>query len=172
MSFMTDTVFVDTNVLVYARDAREPAKQIATAKWLDRLWRERCGRVSVQVLNEYYVTVTRKLKPGLTEDEAWDDVQSLLSWDPQPVNREVLAAARTVERRFRLSWWDSLIVAAAELQECAVLLSEDLQAGARYGMVTVVSPFDSAIAESSAPYTAIPRSPPQHRRPGRPQRAR
>jgi predicted nucleic acid-binding protein len=169
---MTDAIFVDTNILVYARDSSDQPKQIVAARWLDLLWRDRRGRISVQVLNEYYVTVTRKLKPGLAEDEAWDDVQNLLAWDPQPINREVLSAARIIERRFRLSWWDSLIVAAAELQECTLLLSEDLQAGARYGMVTVRNPFDSSVAELPAPYVSIPKSSPQHRRPGRPLRAR
>lgn len=57
---MTDTVFADTNVLVYARDTAHPDKQAMAMHWLERLWREQKGRTSHQVLNEYYVTVTRK----------------------------------------------------------------------------------------------------------------
>ena len=87
---MTAPVFVDTNVIVYARDAREPAKQRLAETWLDHLWHERLGRISFQVLSEYYVSVTRKLDPGLTPEEAWDDVNALLAWHPRPIDRAVL----------------------------------------------------------------------------------
>ena len=70
---MSAPVFVDTNVLVYARDASEPGKQPRAAAWLAHLWREQTGRTSVQVLSEYYATVTRKLRPGLPAADAWDD---------------------------------------------------------------------------------------------------
>ena len=72
-------VFVDTNVFLYARDAGEAAKQPHAAAWLVYLWREQIGRTSVQVLSEYYVNVTRKLNPGLPAEEAWDDVEALLT---------------------------------------------------------------------------------------------
>jgi predicted nucleic acid-binding protein len=72
---MTAPVFVDTNVLLYARDAGETGKQPRAAAWLDHLWREQLGRTSFQVLSDYYVNVTRKLSPGLAPDEAWDDVR-------------------------------------------------------------------------------------------------
>jgi predicted nucleic acid-binding protein len=65
---MTVPVFVDPNVLVYARDASEPSKQSIASEWLDHLWHDRSGRTSTQVLSEYYVTVARKLSPGLHGD--------------------------------------------------------------------------------------------------------
>src|SRR5712692_5673330 len=68
-------VFVDTNVLVYARDSSERTKHPRARAWLEMLWRERTGRLSTQVLHEYYVTVTRNLKPGLRADEAREDVR-------------------------------------------------------------------------------------------------
>jgi hypothetical protein len=83
---MTAPAFVDTNVLLYARDAGEPHKQPLAAAWLEWLWRQRVGRTSVQVLSEYYVSVTRKLVPGLPQDEAWDDVMALFTWRPQPID--------------------------------------------------------------------------------------
>ena len=79
---MSDKVFVDTNVLLYARDVRQPAKQPVAWRWLETLWRERRGCLSFQVLQEYYVNVTQKLKPGLPPSEARRDVRNLLAWDP------------------------------------------------------------------------------------------
>jgi predicted nucleic acid-binding protein len=175
---MTVPVFVDTNVLLYWRDARDRAKQARAADWLAHLWREQTGRTSTQVLSEYYVNVTRKLEPGLTPDEAWDDVHALLAWDPQPIDGPLLERARAVGGRFSLSWWDSLVVAAAQAQGCTLLLTEDLQDGAAYGGVTARSPFTLAAGEGAAAYGAAPaavRRPPSRGRPkarGQPARPR
>ena len=167
---MTAPVFVDTNVLVYARDAGEPAKQVLAAGWLEHLWRERLGRTSLQVLSEYYVNVTRKLVPGLAPDDAWDDVEALLTWDPQAIDEALMRRGREIERRYRLSWWDSLVVGAAQLQGCGLLLTEDLQEGAVYGGVTVRSPFKLAVGESRAQYAAMPGAVSRHKSRGRPKR--
>jgi predicted nucleic acid-binding protein len=168
---MAAAVFVDTNILVYARDADETAKQSRAVEWLDRLWREQLGRTSAQVLNEYYYTVTRKLKPGLPPLDAWDDVQALMTWDPQPTDVRLMRRARDIEQRYRLSWWDSLVVGAAVLQDCAVLLSEDLQTGSVYGGVTVCNPFTTGVADIRATYRNAAAIVPQHRSRGRPRRA-
>jgi predicted nucleic acid-binding protein len=151
---MTAPVFVDTNVLLYARDAGEPVKQPRAAAWLDLLWRRQLGRTSIQVLSEYYVSVTGKLDPGLPQDDAWDDVVALSTWHPQPVDDALMMRGRDIERRYRLSWWDSLVVGAAQLQGCAVLLTEDLQDGGSYGSVTVRNPFAHAIDEPMPSYAA------------------
>jgi len=169
---MSELVFVDTNVFVYARDARESAKQPLAKAWLERLWRERTGRTSVQVLSEYYVTVTRKLKPGLAPASAWDDVRSLLSWRAQPIDAALMQRAREIEQRHRTGWWDSLIVAAAQLQNCAILLSEDLQDGGTYGGVTVRSPFASVLNEPAVAYSTRSVESRSHPPRGRPKRAR
>jgi len=168
---MSAPVFVDTNVLLYARDASEPAKQPRATAWLEHLWREQSGRTSVQVLSEYYVNLTRKLSPGLAPEEAWDDVQELLTWHPQAVDDALLRRGREIELRYQLSWWDSLVVGAAQLQGCAVLLTEDLQDGGVYGGVTVRSPFTLAVEEAAALYAVQPAA--ARRRPrGRPPASR
>lgn len=167
---MSAPVFVDTNVLVYARDAGEPAKQRLAAAWLEHLWREQIGRTSTQVLSQYYVTVTRKLVPGLPQEEAWDDVQSLMTWSPYPVDEPLLERGREVERRYDLSWWDSLVVAAAQLQGCPLLLTEDLQDGGVYGSVRVRSPFTLALGEPASAYTTVVRASSRHPSRGRPKR--
>jgi predicted nucleic acid-binding protein len=133
--------FVDTNVLVYARDASEPAKQPAAERWLRLLWATRSGRVSSQVLNEYYTVVTEKLRPGLGRDEARADVRNLTAWAPVPTDGPVVEGAWTVQDRHGLSWWDALVVSAAQVAGCAWLLTEDLQHGQALDGVTVVDPF-------------------------------
>jgi predicted nucleic acid-binding protein len=137
-------VFVDTNVLVYARDASEPEKQPQAEAWIGHLWRTRTGRLSFQVLQEYYATTTRKLKPGLTPEQARADVRDLIAWRPVPVGTELLEAGWSVEDRFGLSCWDALIVAAARIAGCEYLLTEDLQHGAELEGLRVVSPFRAA----------------------------
>jgi predicted nucleic acid-binding protein len=155
---MTATIFVDTNVFVYARDASERPKQQLARDWVEQLWLERSGRTSTQVLSEYFVTVTRKLTPGLPPDEAWDDVEALFAWRPQSADVALLQRGRAVQGRFGLGWWDSLVVAAAQVQGCRVLLTEDLQDGADYGGVSVRNPFRLSAADVAAAYPASPRS--------------
>jgi predicted nucleic acid-binding protein len=166
---MTALVFVDANVLVYARDRRDADKHARAAAWIEHLWLERSGRTSTQALTEYYVTLTCKLRTAVAPDDAWDDVTTLLAWRPQPIDEALLKRAREIERRHRLSWWDCMIVAAAQLQECALLLTEDLHDGAVFGDVTVRSPFTLAVEEDRASYAA--RSATRSHRPrGRPRR--
>lgn len=137
-------VFVDTNVLVYARDASESAKQPLARAWLDELWGARTGRLSFQVLQEFYVTVTRKLDPGLSTDEAREEVRNLMAWRPVAVDGPMLEAAWLLGDRYSLSFWDALILAAAKASGCERLLSEDLSDGTIYDSVEVVNPFAHA----------------------------
>ena len=135
------TVFVDTNVLVYARDAGEPVKQPIARQWVDRLWQTGEGRLSTQVLNEYYATVTGKLDPGMSPGEAQADIRDLMSWNPVSVAATLLNRAWAVESRFGLQYWDALIVASAHQSGCQHLLTEDLQDGQELDGVLVVNPF-------------------------------
>ena len=167
---MTACVFVDTKVIAYARDSHYPDKKAAAEKWLDVLWREQRARTSVQVLNEYYTTVTQKLKPGLSLEAAWEDVQLLMSWNPQPIDLRVLTRAYDIEKQYRLNWWDCLVVGAAQVQGCVLLLTEDMQDGADYGGVSVRSPFTLGVAEERSAYSVMPKLPSRHRGRGRPRR--
>jgi predicted nucleic acid-binding protein len=138
---MTGRIFVDTNVLVYARDASEPEKQARAMEWMERLWRGRVGRTSYQVLSEFYVTVTAKLSPGMPAEDARRDVRALHAWQPLSIDAAVLEGAWAVQGRYGLSWWDSLVVAAAQVLECRWLLTEDLRHGQDLAGVRVVDPF-------------------------------
>ena len=110
---MTAPVFVDTNVLVYARDRSQGAKHRVAWEWMTSLWQTRAGRLSHQVLSEYYVTVTAKLKPGMPAAAARADVRALLTWHPTGVSAATLEHAWELQDRHQLSWWDALIVASA-----------------------------------------------------------
>lgn len=139
---MTDRVFVDTNVLIYKMELDHPAKQRRALDWMTELWTSAAGRLSFQVLQEFFVKVTQK-KPDL-RDEARAEVRDLLAWRPLTVNAALLQDAWKIQDRYRLSFWDSLIVAAARSASCRWLLTEDLQAGQDFDGVTVVNPFLTA----------------------------
>ena len=138
---MSVKVFVDTNVLVYSRDASEPEKQHQAMAWMKHLWESRNGRLSFQVLQEFYSTVTTKLQPGMEPQNARDDVQSLFAWRPIPVSADVIKGAWFIQDRFKLSWWDALIVSAAQIDDCSHLLTEDLHENQVLGNVRVINPF-------------------------------
>jgi predicted nucleic acid-binding protein len=138
---MTAKVFVDTNVLVYSRDTSEPQKQEQAMTWMAHLWSTKTGNLSYQVLQEFYTTVTAKLNPGLDPEKARKDVRSLLVWRPIVVNDRVLENAWLIQDRFQISWWDALIVSAAQLADCRYLLTEDLQENQEFGNLRVTNPF-------------------------------
>lgn len=91
------------------------------------LWETGDGRVSVQVLQEYYVTTTRTLRPGPSREAARADVPDLLAWRPLTIGPPSLEGAWSIEERFGLSFWDAMIVAAAQAAGCDALLTEDLR---------------------------------------------
>lgn len=141
------TVFVDTNVLVYCEDAAFPKKQARAVEWLEALWRTRTGRVSTQVLNELYVTLTRKLKPAYPTGDARAEVRRYQTWQPLAQDHALMEAAWAFEARYGLSFWDSLIVASAQQLGCDILLSEDLQHGQKFGEMQVINPFQAHPSE-------------------------
>ena len=161
---MTALVFVDTNVLLYARDESETAKRARAQAWLEHLWQER------QVLSEYYVNLKRLGGSRLPADEAWERVSRYFAWTPLAADEALLRLSRQIERRYRISWWDSMVVGAAQLQDCSLLLTEDLRDGAVFGGVRVRSPFTLALEERAAVYAARPVPATRHRAPGRPRR--
>jgi predicted nucleic acid-binding protein len=138
---MTATVFVDTNVLLYAFDKADPKKQAAASHWRTELWSSKRGRLSVQVLQEFYANILRKWP--LAKDEARAEIRNLTAWHPVPMDYEILLRGWQLQDRFQLSFWDSLIVAAAKAGACNFLLTEDLQAGQDFEGVLVISPFAS-----------------------------
>ncbi len=136
-----NTVFVDSNVLVYSRDAGAPKKREAALRWLEQLWETRAGRVSTQVLQEFYVAATQKLENRIGPAAARADVDSLVAWNPLPGDLSLITSAWDIEDRFGFSFWDAQIVAAAQRSGCSHLLTEDLQDGQTIDGLTVIDPF-------------------------------
>jgi predicted nucleic acid-binding protein len=105
------------------------------------LWETGLGRLSHQVIQEYYVTLTSKLDPPRSTEDAREDVTALGAWSPVGIDQRTIEGAWDVEDRYGYSWWDSLIVVAAPQAGCRYLLSEDLQTGQVIDTMTIISPF-------------------------------
>lgn len=137
---MSAKTFVDTNVLVYAHDADAGKKRIAAAAALRELWSHRSGILSPQVLQEFYVTVTRKIKTPVGREEARQVVGAYSSWCVDAVAADVDTAFR-IEDEVGLNFWDALIIATAARSGAKTVLSEDLNHGQTIAGVTVRNPF-------------------------------
>ena len=134
-----DSFFVDTNLLLYAVDASAGNKQEEAELWLSLLWEHGGGRLSWQVLHEFYSNSLRNLRRPPSETR--DVVESFAYWQLVEMCLGLVQRAWRWMDQAQLPYWDSLIVAAAERAGCAWLLSEDFQAGRKFGPVTVVNPF-------------------------------
>jgi predicted nucleic acid-binding protein len=133
--------FVDTNVLLYAEDRDAGRKHDVARDLVLRLWDARDGVLSVQVLQEFYVNVTRKVRKPLTAAKALEIVQEYLTWTVVENTGPLLVAAVELQQRAKLSFWDALVVQAAMEAGCDRLYSEGLNAGQTFGPATVVNPF-------------------------------
>jgi predicted nucleic acid-binding protein len=137
---MSDKTFIDTNVLIYAHDIDANAKHKIAKEVLQELWSERTGVLSAQVLQEFYVNVTRKIPSPLSKDLARLVVSSYAIWCLETTPTEILAAFR-IEDESRIGFWDALIVSSAAKLGATRILSEDLNAGQRIAGILVVNPF-------------------------------
>ncbi len=148
---MSDSVFLDTNVLVYLFDGDSPQKRLRARQVLSSA--VGAGRVviSTQVLQEFYVTVTRKLGSPLSESDAEVAVDDLSALDVQSVDTALVKAAIATSRAHRLSLWDALIVESARAAGCERLLSEDMNHGQSLAGVRVENPFRLAAGSGSGP---------------------
>lgn len=133
--------FVDTNVLFYAYDRAAGAKRDLARNLLETLWNEGRGVLSTQVLQEFYVNVRRKARPPVSQDEARALVSDYLAWEPIANDGAAVLEAIDVGHRFRISFWDALVVVAARKADASVLYSEDLNHGQTFGSVRVHNPF-------------------------------
>jgi len=138
---MSEVVFVDTNILVYAHDADAGVKRERAIEELRGLWEKGSGRLSGQVLQEFYVSVTRKLATRVARSTAREIVDTYGAWVREPTTAETVLRATDIAELAQISFWDALIIAAAEQAGAAQLLSEDLNAGQEIAGVRVVNPF-------------------------------
>ncbi|MYD72218.1 MAG: PIN domain-containing protein [Acidobacteria bacterium] len=136
---MSEREFLDTNVLIYADDARDPLKQAHARMLIERLLSERRGVLSIQVLQEFFSAATRKL--GMASEDARRRVLLYSRFDVVALGPVDLLAAIDLHRLHHLSFWDALIVRAALNGSCATLHTEDLQTGRVVETLTVRNPF-------------------------------
>ena len=141
---MTASYFVDSNVLVYARDSTDRDKQERATIWIETLAAAEAGRLSYQVLAEAYSALTHPRLSHFDKDAARLYVANFRHWRPLVVSSKVFETAWAVQDRFSFNWWDCLIVAAARVANCDYLLTEDLQHGQDLDGITIVNPFEIA----------------------------
>ncbi|PKL96263.1 MAG: VapC toxin family PIN domain ribonuclease [Gammaproteobacteria bacterium HGW-Gammaproteobacteria-8] len=136
---MTVDSFLDTNLLVYAV-ASDPAEAHKRECALALIESENFA-VSAQVLQEFYVTVTRKLETPLSSAQAMEWIEQWEAFPCMPIDAGLVKIAAEISERYRISYWDGAVIAAAELAGAAIVYSEDLNDGQRYCNVTVTNPF-------------------------------
>ena len=138
---MSGREFLDTNVLIYAHDARSPRKRTLARGLIRRLMRERRGVLSLQVLQEFFAAATRKL--GMSSEDAGRRVVQYSRFDVVTLGAADLVAAIDLHRLHHLSIWDALVVRAALNGACTTLHTEDMQSGYVVGSLTLRDPFEA-----------------------------
>ena len=133
--------FVDANVLVYAFDASAGARQAAARELIERLWDSGTGCLSVQVLQEFFVTVTRKVAKPLPIEEASARLREFSAWKVFSPTADDVLAAIAIQQQSKLAFWDAMIVRAAAESQCDVLWTEDLSDGHSIQGVRIRNPF-------------------------------
>ena len=137
---MSDKFFVDTNILVYAHDRTAGAKHERAQMLLEELWGSGQGVLSTQVLQELCVSLRRKVSPAVAMSELRELIRDYTTWEIVTNSTESILEALELEANYRISFWDALIVQAANSAGAAILYSEDLSANQIYGVVRVVNP--------------------------------
>ena len=138
---MSDRVFIDTNVLICAHDIQAGKKQEKAARILSELWESRTGALSTQVLQEFYVNVTRKIPTPLNRSTARDIIRQYSVWSVVEPDADMIIRASELEESHQMSFWDAMIVAAARQGGAEKILTEDLAHGETIDGVVIENPF-------------------------------
>ena len=138
---MIDRVFLDTNILVYAYDKNEPKKQIRAQDILKAAIEEESGIISAQILGEFFVVVTRRIKEPLPIDDAEKIIDIISVLPVAEIDKNLVRDAINIQKEYGISYWDSLIVATAKREGCDRIITEDLNSGQNYDGVLIENPF-------------------------------
>jgi predicted nucleic acid-binding protein len=136
-----DKVFLDTNILVYAYDISAGNKHDIARSIVADLWNLRTGTLSIQVLQEFFINVTKKIPKPLDIKPAKDILRDFLLWEVIDNDGELLLSAIDIQIKYHYAFWDSLIIAAAVISGSSVLLTEDLKHGQTIEEVMIKNPF-------------------------------
>ena len=137
---MANKFFVDTNILIYAHDTAAGLKHARARQLIEELWDTGEGVLSTQVLQELCVNLRRKVARPPSVEDLRQLIQDYLSWEIVVNSPQSVIQALEIEVRYQVSYWDALVIQAAETSGAAILYSEDLSDGQRYGPVQVVNP--------------------------------
>ena len=138
---MSDSLFFDTNILVYAFDKTDQERYDIASRLVTEAFQKGNGAISVQVLKEFFVTVTRKVPEKMGVDEAEQTVRDLSVWKVVDTTVPLILKATECHKQVGLSFWDAMIVAACHLAGSSVLLSEDLSHGMVVKGIQILNPF-------------------------------
>ena len=138
---MKDKMFVDTNILVYAHDLDAGDKHEIAIGVVSDLWESGNGVISTQVLQELYVTLTKKVPSHPEKLQVRRILNNYLAWDLAVNNGQTILQASEIEENYNISFWDAMIVSAAYSQNAAILLTEDLNEGQLIEGINIVNPF-------------------------------
>jgi predicted nucleic acid-binding protein len=138
---MTAPTFVDSNLLIYVHDLDAGSKHLRAAEQITELWNNGYGMLSTQVLQEFYVTVTQKIKRPVSRGAAREVVRDYISWVRSPLTGATVVRASEIGEVWRISFWDAMILAAAEQSGASILLTEDLTDGQTIAGVRIQNPF-------------------------------
>lgn len=136
-----DKIFVDTNILIYAYDISAGVKHVTAVRILSELWESGRGVLSTQVLQEFFVSVTRKIPNPINEQHAINIVRDFLRWELVVNDGDSILEAANLVSRYRFSFWDCLIIQAALKSGCNILLSEDLSDSQVIESLQIRNPF-------------------------------
>ncbi len=138
---MSGKIFLDTNVLVYAHDSEPTAKREISRNLIFDSLRNGNSVISPQVLSEFFVTVTQKIATPISAEQAKKVIMRLAVMTTVDIDVTMVIRAIEIKGHYQLSYWDGLIIAAAERARCASVYTEDLSANQSYGSVTAINPF-------------------------------
>ena len=138
---MPDRTFVDTNILVYAHDVSAGIKHATAKKLIQELWENKTGCLSIQVMQEFYVSVTQEVPNPMDYVNAIGIIRDLKYWKVHEPKIEDVLNAVDIQQRYQISFWDAMILQSALQLECGLLWSEDLNPGQVYESVKLINPF-------------------------------
>jgi len=140
---MSDKIFVDTNILIYAHDIDSGLKHDTAVKVITDLWERANGILSNQVLQEFYIVVTKKMPKPTSLPEARVIIKNYLKWQIEENNSNSILRASEIQEKHNISFWDALIVTAAEQAGAAKILTEDMNSGQTIEGVLIENPFSN-----------------------------
>ena len=138
---MNRTVFVDTPVLLYGVDDQDTTKRDQARRWIATCWQRRCGRLSQQVLNEFYLQARKKFPSAVSAGDARAEVRRYQNWRPWVTDHPTAETAWAIESRYGLGFWDALVVSSALQLGCDSVLTDALPHHQQIDGVRILNPF-------------------------------